>query len=133
MFRLTFVTAEKKIVLDQEIEQVSVPGYKGEINILPGHSPLITTLDTGILKWKLKNEEKEQKAVISWGYCEVHPDGVDILADIADMRDDVNVKECKDKIIAAEKLLAATHLDDEAWDKTRHEVMRSRSDIELLN
>ena len=54
MFKLTIVTPEKRILVGQEVEEVTVPAFKGELNILPGHAPLMTTLETGVMKWKLK-------------------------------------------------------------------------------
>ena len=54
MFKLNLLTPERKAVYDQEITEVTVPAYSGEITILPGHAALITTLGTGVLKYKLR-------------------------------------------------------------------------------
>jgi len=67
MFKLNLVTPDKKIVTDQELDEVTLPAYAGELNILPGHAPLMTTLTAGALKYKLKGQESEELAV-SWGY-----------------------------------------------------------------
>ena len=91
MFKLTIVTPEKRLLLNQEVEEVTVPAFKGELNILPGHAPLITTLETGVMKWKLKGDAKQFQAVISWGYCQVSPEGVNILSDIADLPEEIDV------------------------------------------
>lgn len=131
MFRLTFVTPEKRFVIDQEIDEVTIPGHSGELHVLPGHAPLITTLETGILKWKLKSESTGKIAVISWGYCEIHPEGVDILADIADLPEDIDVEECNDYLVKAEKRLATEHLDDEHWQSVQREVSRMRADLQI--
>src|SRR5579871_1673691 len=80
MFKLFFATPEKKIVADAELEEIRVPGYAGELDILPGHVPLMTTLEPGILRYKLKNAAMEKMA-ISWGYCQVSAEGVTVLVE----------------------------------------------------
>ena len=50
MFSLTLVTPEKKLLTDVEIEEIIVPAFRGELNILPGHAPLMSTLGIGLLR-----------------------------------------------------------------------------------
>ena len=132
MFKLTLVTPDKKLVFDQEIDFVIVPGANGELDLLPGHTPLITLLETGILRWKLSGEEKKNRAVVSWGYCEVHPQGVNILADIVEFAEDIEVEESKKRITLAEKKLGAESLDDESFALQQREMARGRAEIQLL-
>ena len=54
MFTLNLVTPEKKLVTDLEVEEVIVPGFKGQLDILPGHAPLMTTLGTGVLRYRAR-------------------------------------------------------------------------------
>ncbi|MBX2988130.1 MAG: ATP synthase F1 subunit epsilon [Bdellovibrionaceae bacterium] len=131
MFKLTVVTPERRLVLNQEIDEVTVPGFRGELNILPGHAPLITTLETGIMRWKIKGQAQEQVAVLSWGYCEVHPDGVEILADMADLPEEVDVQESQQALNLAEKRLLNESLDEENWKQVQREVARRRADLDI--
>lgn len=131
MFKLTVVTPEKRLVVDQEIDEVTVPGFRGELNILPGHVPLVTTLETGILRWKLKGSSVENVAVISWGYCQVHGRGVEILADMADLPEDIDTKAAADDIALSEKRLLNETLDDATWAAVRRDIDRRRADIEI--
>lgn len=131
MFKLTVVTPEKKLVMEQEIEQVSVPGFRGELSILPGHVPLITTLGTGIIRWQLKGESVPQKAVISWGYCEVHPGGVDILADMLDLPSEVDLSVLNKDMEKAEKQLATEFLNDKDWEQAQRKIARARAAAEI--
>jgi F-type H+-transporting ATPase subunit epsilon len=101
MFTLSLVTPEKKLVTDLEIDEVIVPGYKGQLDILPGHAPLMTTLSVGILKYRAKGTTTYESVVLSWGYCEVHPEGVTILAETAESIDEI------DKVRAEEALKRA--------------------------
>ena len=132
MFKLTLLTPDKKIFVDQEIEDVRVPAERGELDILPGHAPLITTLSTGVLRWRLKGETTYKIVVISWGCCEIHPDGVDILADIVDLPEEFNIEADKVKIIESEKKLVNESLDDQAWDETQRDISRARAHLEVV-
>lgn len=133
MFKLTFLTPEKKIVVEQDLDMVIVPGEKGEIQILKGHSPLITSLSTGIMQWKLANEDQGKAAVISWGFCEVFPGGVRVLADVVDFAQDIDIKESQEAIKKGEQRLATESLNDQNWDSVRREVARARADLQLVN
>lgn len=133
MFKLTFLTPEKKIVVEQELEMIIVPAAYGEMQILKGHSPLITTLSTGILRWKLKADDQIKSLVISWGYCEVTPEGVTILADIADQTSDIDVAKCNENIKKAEHVLATEFLDDARWDSVQRDLARARADLDLVH
>lgn len=131
MFKMTLVTPEKKIVVDQEIDEVTVPAFRGELNILPGHAPLITTLTTGVLRYKLKGQE-EQKMSISWGYVQVNPLGVNILADYAELPSDLRMEELKKALADNEKKLGEQTLTDEEWDQAQREVERARTGLEIF-
>ncbi|MFN9067439.1 MAG: F0F1 ATP synthase subunit epsilon, partial [Bdellovibrionales bacterium] len=61
--KLSLFTPEKKIVADQEVEDVLVPAFRGELHILNGHAPLMTKLTTGIMKWKFKGETQYHRLV----------------------------------------------------------------------
>ncbi|MGZ3745791.1 MAG: ATP synthase F1 subunit epsilon [Pseudobdellovibrionaceae bacterium] len=131
MFKLTLVTPEKRIVLDQEIDDVTVPAFKGELNILPGHAPLITTLETGILRYKLKGEP-EQKVAISWGYCQVSPLGVNILAEYAAVPMELQIEDLKKALAAAESKLSTESLNEEQWAEAQREVAKARTGMEIF-
>jgi F-type H+-transporting ATPase subunit epsilon len=132
MFKLTLLTPDKKIFVDHEIEDVRVPAFRGELDVLPGHAPLITTLSTGILRWRLKGEADYKTVVVSWGYCEIHPDGVDILADIVDLPEEINLEADKTIIQDNEKKLLNEMLDDEHWDEAQREIARARAHLDVV-
>ena len=81
------VTPEKTVLDSVSVKEILVPGEKGEMGILPGHAPLISTLGSGILKYRLLKEEKAFKEVaLSWGYVEVQPEKVVVLAESAETK-----------------------------------------------
>lgn len=132
MFKLNVLTPEKKAVFDQEITEVTVPAYSGEMTILPGHAPLITTLGTGILKYKLKGQEKTFRAVLSWGYCEVVPHGVNLLAEFIQQPEEVIISTVEAELLAAEKKLATEVLVDSAYETTMNDAAKARAAINLV-
>ena len=131
MFKLFLVTPEQKIVTDQEIEEITLPGNKGQLNILPGHAPLMTTLEPGILTYKLKGVDGNPKVAVSWGYCQVTSDTVTVLAETAENKESVDVQSNKKELEAAESKLISEELDDQSWTRTQHEIARLKAEIEL--
>jgi F-type H+-transporting ATPase subunit epsilon len=131
MFKLNVLTPERKAVFDQEITEVTVPAYSGEMTILPGHSPLMTTLGTGILKYKVKGQDKTFKALLSWGYCEVAPDAVNVLAEFMQMPEEVVVETAQTSLQAAEKKLVTEVLSDDDFKATMNEAAKARAAMNL--
>jgi F-type H+-transporting ATPase subunit epsilon len=132
MFKLSLLTPEKKVIVDQEITEITVPISSGEVNILPGHLPMIATLGTGILKFKAKGEDIPQRCVISWGYCEISPEGVNILAEFIQAKSEINVDQAKAAIATAEQKLAKETLSDDEFERTAAESKKARAGIQLL-
>jgi F-type H+-transporting ATPase subunit epsilon len=75
---LTVVTRERKII-ETEADEVVLPASDGEIGILPGHTPLLTTLRVGVMRYR--SGGKVERMVLSWGFAEVLPDRVIVLAE----------------------------------------------------
>lgn len=132
MFKLNVLTPERKAVFDQEIVEVSVPAHSGEMTILPGHSPLITTLGTGVLKYKVKGQEKSFKAVISWGYCEVSPEAVNVLAEFMQTPEEIVLENAQTELQTAEKKLVTQVLSDSDYEHTMNDADRARAAISLV-
>lgn len=132
MFKLTIVTPEKRLLINQEVEEATLPGFKGELNILSGHAPLITTLGTGIMKWKLKGSESYSRAVISWGYCQVSPEGVNVLANLVDTPEEIDLAATKEFLIKSEKDMMNSNVTDVEFANLQQEWARARAKIELM-
>ncbi|WP_118801207.1 F0F1 ATP synthase subunit epsilon [Haemophilus haemolyticus] len=80
-FNLTIVSAELKI-FEGEVKQIQATGVEGELGILPGHTPLLTAIKPGIVKFTLK-DGNEEVIYVSGGFLEVQPNIVTVLADVA--------------------------------------------------
>jgi F-type H+-transporting ATPase subunit epsilon len=85
---LEIVTPERPLVRET-VAEVALPGTEGELGILPGHTPLLTTLKVGVL-WYRQGETKHYVAV-SQGFAEVLPDRVTVLAQGAERAEDIDV------------------------------------------
>ncbi|MEK7355180.1 MAG: ATP synthase F1 subunit epsilon, partial [Bdellovibrionota bacterium] len=124
MFTLTRGTPEKKLVSAAEIEEIFVPAARGELNVLPGHAPLMTTLGTGVLRYRLKGDSKLVHVAISWGYCQVNPEGVNILAETAERPDEIDVARAEATMKAAEARMTTEASPDEL-EKYKNKIARA--------
>lgn len=100
---LTVVTRERKIV-DADVDEVILPGYEGELGILPGHTPLLAMLRIGELRYRSGNTV--QRLVISWGFAEVLPDRVIVLAERGVLPSEVDPAAAERERAEAERELA---------------------------
>jgi F-type H+-transporting ATPase subunit epsilon len=103
-FKLEIVTPEKKVV-DTAAAEVQIPGKNGYLGILPGHAPLITELAVGEITYR--NGGQEQKLAVAWGFAEVLPDKVTILAETAERPNEIDVERARKAKDRAEKLLTS--------------------------
>lgn len=131
--KLNLLTPERKAVYDTEVTYVTIPAYSGEMTILPGHSPMITTLGTGLIKYKVKGDDRTQKAMISWGYCEVVPGAVNVLAEFMQTTEEVLEDVAKKQITDGEQKLVSQILTDEEFKNTTNEIQKARAGLQLLN
>lgn len=130
MFLLTLVTPEKKLVTDQEVDEVVVPGHRGQLTVLPGHSPLMTTLDVGLLKYRLKGESQFTSVVVSWGYCEVNPKGVSVLAETAESIEEINQERAQEALKIAQRRLKDPNLEADQVLKYQRKLKRALARID---
>ncbi len=131
MFTLTLVTPEKKLLTDVEIEEIIVPAFRGELNILPGHAPLMSTLGIGLLRYRLKDSKKFESAAISWGYCEVNPRGINILAETAETQEEVDFDRVRLSLKASESKIKSGNLTENEIIKFQRKIKRARTRLQL--
>lgn len=130
MFKLNLVTPDQRLIVDQELDEITLPAFSGELNLLPGHSPLMTTLDSGLLSYRLKNGESA-KFAISWGYCQVSSDGVSVLAENAISPSNIDTKVVKEHLETNEARLATEALSDQDYEKIQKEIVRLSTELEI--
>lgn len=127
MFVLNLVTPEKKLVTDLEIDEVIVPAFRGQLDILPGHAPLMTTLSTGVLRYKSKGASKYETVIVSWGYCEVHPDGVIVLAETAESLEEIDRPRAEQALQKAQQALVDPLLEADQIEMFQRKLARAQA------
>jgi len=100
---LTIVTRERKIV-ETDVDEVELPASDGEIGILPGHTPLLATLKIGQMKYRTGTTT--MRLVLSWGFVEVLPDRVTVMAEAARLPEEVDAAMAEQERAEAERALA---------------------------
>jgi len=103
IFQLEIVTPEKMVVKDAA-EEMQLPGKGGYLGILPGHAPLITELTAGELSYRSAGES--HYLAVAWGFAEVLPDKVTVLAETAERAEEIDVNRAEKAKERAEKRLA---------------------------
>src|SRR5437762_9839238 len=89
---LQIVSADRSLV-NEQVDEVQIPGTEGYFGVLPGHTPLLATLQVGQL-WYRQGQERHYLS-IAFGFAEVQPDRVTILAQIAEHPHDVDVQRAE--------------------------------------
>lgn len=131
--KLTLITPEKTLLDSIEVEELLVPGQQGEIGILPGHTPLVSVLGSGILQYRLHNEKKFREIAVSWGYCEVQVDKVIVLAESAETKKELDKEKTQKTLDFILKQLENMQLSPEEIRKLRQEEQKQRTFLKLLN
>src|SRR5437868_14137059 len=99
---LTVVTRERKII-DTEVDEVVLPASDGEIGVLPGHTPLLTTLRIGQMRYR--SGSTVNRLVLSWGFAEVLPDRVIVMAETARLPQEIDPAAAEEERKRAEREL----------------------------
>src|ERR1700686_5469846 len=103
-FQLEIDTPEKKVV-ETSAEEVQIPGKNGYLGVLPGHAPLITELAVGEISFR--ENSTEQHLAVAWGFAEVLPDKVTILAETAERPSEIDVERARKSKERAEQRLTS--------------------------
>jgi F-type H+-transporting ATPase subunit epsilon len=109
------IVTPQRILLSTEAEYVTIPGEIGELGILPGHIPLLTNLQSGILSYKTGSGE--EKVAVHSGYAEVSRDKITILAKTAELKADIDLERSKAALQSAEKELEEALKDVDQLEK----------------
>ena len=107
--RIEVVTPSRR-VLENRAAEVRIPGALGELGILPGHTPLLTSLGTGEVTWVDGNTTG--RLVVQGGFAEVQPDAVTVLASIAETVDEIDVEAARAALAEAQEALKTASAED---------------------
>ncbi len=119
--QLQIVSADRLLVAEQ-VDEVEIPGAEGYFGVLPGHTPLLATLQVGEL-WYRQGQERHYLS-IAFGFAEVQPDRVTILAQIAERADEIDISRAEAAKRRAEERLAKPRADLD-FERARVAMMKS--------
>jgi F-type H+-transporting ATPase subunit epsilon len=105
-FQLEIVTPEKMVVRDAA-EEMQIPGKQGYLGILPGHAPLITELAVGEITYRAGGYT--HYLAVAWGFAEVLPDKVTVLAETAERAEEIDVRRAQEAKQRAEEHLKSAN------------------------
>jgi len=129
--KLEVVTPEKSVV-SEEAQIVMPPGSLGEFGVLIGHTPFLTTLKIGTIRYK-DTGGTEKYVFVNSGFAEALPDKVTVLAESAERRKDIDVERAKAAMERAEKRLAEDRSkEDIDFNRARIALARAVERIKLV-
>src|SRR5258707_9600383 len=127
--QLEIVSADRSLVKEQ-VDEVQIPGADGYLGILPGHTPLLSTLQVGTL-WYRQGQETHHLA-IAFGFAEVQPDRVTILAQIAEKPEEIDVVRAEAAKKRAEQRLITPAMDMD-FERARIALMKSLMRLQVAS
>ena len=119
--QLQIVSADRSLV-NERVDEVEIPGADGYFGVLPGHTPLLALLGAGEL-WYRQGQEKHYLA-IAFGFAEVLPDRVTILAQVAERSDEIDVARAEAARKRAEQRMTAPPSDID-WERARVALLKA--------
>jgi len=128
--QLEVVTPERR-VLAEPVEMVTIPGLGGELGILPGHTPLISQLKTGVLTYV--EDGKSFQLHVSGGFLEVRDDHVSVLAEVAERPEEIDTAQARQSRERLEKQLSNWTGSEEDLAVAQAELERSTVRLQLAS
>ena len=127
--QLDVVTPEKAVLSRKALEVVA-PGSQGEFGVLIGHTPFLTTLKPGQIV--VKTEDRDIYLAIGGGFAEIISNRVIILAETADMAEDIIAEEVKAEIDQAHEKLREYGRDDPEYTKWENRLVRAEVKLRVF-
>lgn len=126
---LDIVTPDRK-VFGENVQMVIVRGELGDLGILPGHAPLVTSLKVSAARIKME-DGSEQLVALSGGFMEVKPDKITILAEAAELPEEIDINRAERARERAERRLADSRQEEVDFRRAELALMRALNRIEV--
>jgi F-type H+-transporting ATPase subunit epsilon len=123
---LRIVTPDRLLV-KEDVDEVQIPGTEGYFGVLPGHTPMLASLAVGET-WYRKGQEKTYLS-LAYGFCEVLPDRVTILATLAERAEDIDVASAEEARKRAEAQIAQAN--PEEYEAARVALVKSLARLQV--
>lgn len=128
--QVDIVSPERK-VYEGQVQMVIAKGVEGELGIMAGHAPLVTPLKTGALR--LLTEKEEQVIAVSGGFLEVRPEKVTVLAETAELPEEIDVTRAQSAKERAEDRLKGLKKGDHDFSVNEHALQRAVNRMNVAN
>ena len=117
-----------RILVDQSATAVELPGLSGYMEVLPGHAPLLSELGSGEVRLH-GGEAGEQKYHVSWGFVEVLPERVTILADEAQKPEEIDTAAAQQELDEGHKMWNEAGDSEEAYTEALHVIAEAEAKL----
>ena len=125
---LEIVTPERALV-SAEVDEVQLPGSEGYFGVLPGHTPLLASLQVGEMWYRIG--QAKHFLVVAFGFVEVMPDRVTVLAQIAERAEDIDVGRAERAMARAQERVGVPGVPRPDIDFERARVAMMKSLVRL--
>src|SRR5579885_835194 len=122
---LSIYSPERRLLEGATVDSVLVTGSEGQVEILPGHAPMVGTLETGMFTYRVPGDPGEHKGVISSGFFEVRDDRVIVLAETLELAGEIDVERARKAQALAEQTLAQAALEADQFRKYQLKLQRA--------
>lgn len=122
------IATPDRLVLREQVDEIEIPGTEGYFGVLPGHTPLLASLAVGEM-WYRKGQEKTYVS-IAFGFAEVLPDRVTILARLAERAEEIDVERAQAALARAEERLARQKSEVD-YERARMALLKSITRLQV--
>ncbi|GAB4256006.1 F0F1 ATP synthase subunit epsilon [Deferrisoma sp.] len=129
-FRLEVVTPERLLV-SEDVDEVTAPGVEGEFGVLPGHTPFLTALGVGELMYRIGGEE--HFLALRRGFAEVKHDKVTVLAEEAEFPTEIDLKQAEAEKAEAEAQLQQISRESREYAEVEAKLERAMNRIQVAS
>ena len=110
------------LLLKEDVAEVVAPGSDGYFGVLPGHTPFLATLGVGELAYR--HGEAWSHLSCFWGFCEVLPGKVSILAEIGERAEDIDVERAEAARAQAQERMKSLH-EEQGFEEAHQDYIRA--------
>ena len=129
--RLTLeLTTPTRLVVSEQVDEVVVPGIEGYFGVLPGHAAFLTTLGIGELTYRIGRDERH--VAVGGGFCEVRNDKVIILADTAELPEDIDRARAERARERAEQRLSGRTQEEVDYARAAAALARALTRLQVV-
>jgi F-type H+-transporting ATPase subunit epsilon len=122
--KLSILSPERRLVEGVLVEEVTLPGTEGQIQILPEHAPMIGALRTGFFNYRSRGKDPVY-GVISSGFFEVRDNEVFVMAETIELKSEIDLDRARRAQQLAEQTLQSADLDEHRFKKYQLKLQRA--------